>query len=234
MSDASRHDEPETGTRIDCWNSIGVLGEGSCPQLATHVHCRNCPSYSVVAADFLDADLPDNYLQQSTAQVARQQSLAEVDPISVIVFCLGDEWFGLPTSILKEIVGIRPVHSVPHRQNGVLLGLTNVRGELLPCFSLKQVLGVEFTEPVVVGKAVNDQAATGRLLVMQREGGRAVCPVSVVHGIVHFLPQDIVAAPATIARAAVAYTRSALRWQEKLIGLLDDELLFKTVNRSLA
>lgn len=234
MSDVLRSDGSETGMRVDCWNTIGVLGEASCPQLATHVHCRNCPSYSAVAAEFLDADLPDDYLQQSTAQVAREQSLAEVDPVSVIVFRLGDEWFGLPTSILMEIVSVRPVHSVPHRQNGVLLGLTNIRGELLPCFSLQQVLGLAFTEPVVTGRTAKDHAAAGRLLVMQREGSRAVCPVSAVHGIVHFLPHDMAAPPTTVAKAAVAYTRSALHWQDKLVGLLNDELLFTTVNRSLA
>ena len=34
----------------DCWNKIGVRGDGSCPELARHVHCRNCPVYSASAA----------------------------------------------------------------------------------------------------------------------------------------------------------------------------------------
>jgi chemotaxis-related protein WspD len=126
------------------------------------------------------------------------------------------------------------VHSVPHRQNGVLLGLANIRGELLPCFSLQQVLGLDPAEPVATGKAPKDHVATGRLLVMQREASRAVCPVTAVHGIVHFLPHHMVAPPTTIAKAAVAYTRSALQWQEKLVGLLNDDVLFRTLNRSLA
>ena len=30
----------------DCWNRIGVLGDGSCPRLAEHIHCRNCPVHA--------------------------------------------------------------------------------------------------------------------------------------------------------------------------------------------
>jgi chemotaxis-related protein WspD len=37
---------------------------------------------------------------------------------------------------LDEIVGPRPVHSLPHRRNPALLGLVNVRGELVICVSL--------------------------------------------------------------------------------------------------
>ena len=35
----------------DCWNRIGVRGDGSCPELKQYVHCRNCPVYSAGAAD---------------------------------------------------------------------------------------------------------------------------------------------------------------------------------------
>ncbi len=34
----------------DCWNRIGVRGDGSCPELKRHIHCRNCPVYSAAAA----------------------------------------------------------------------------------------------------------------------------------------------------------------------------------------
>ncbi len=30
----------------DCWNRIGVSGDRSCPELATVVHCHNCPVFS--------------------------------------------------------------------------------------------------------------------------------------------------------------------------------------------
>jgi Magnesium chelatase, subunit ChlI len=32
--------------RNDCWNQIGVFGDGTCPELAKVIHCRNCPVYA--------------------------------------------------------------------------------------------------------------------------------------------------------------------------------------------
>ena len=41
----------------DCWNKIGVRGDGSCPELEKHIHCRNCPTYTAAASMLLDRDL---------------------------------------------------------------------------------------------------------------------------------------------------------------------------------
>ena len=30
----------------DCWNKIGVNGDGTCRELVKFIHCRNCPVYS--------------------------------------------------------------------------------------------------------------------------------------------------------------------------------------------
>jgi len=217
-------------TVSDCWNRIGVRGDASCPELKQYVHCRNCPVYSAAAVDLLDADVPADYLTTWTQEVAREKGQTEIDTHSVLVFRIGGEWLALATAVLKEIVSPRTIHSIPHRRNGVVLGLTNIRGELLACFSLRHVLGLEQTTEIKRGQS----RASERLLVIQREGSCAVCPVDEVHGIAHFHPRDLTPPPATIAKATVAYTRSVLPWQQKSVGLLDDQLLFHTVNRNLA
>ena len=33
----------------DCWNTIGVSGDRSCPELNTHIHCRSCPVFAAAA-----------------------------------------------------------------------------------------------------------------------------------------------------------------------------------------
>ena len=43
------------------------------------------------------------------------------------------------------VPGSRPnrlIHSLPHRRQGIVLGLVNVRGELLICVSLARLLGI--------------------------------------------------------------------------------------------
>src|SRR5580658_8237967 len=120
----------------DCWNKIGVRGDSSCPELQQYFHCRNCPVYSSAAVQLLDAPLPPDYRSRAALAIARSTTPVAFDTHSAAIFRLRSEWLALPTAVLKEIVSLRPIHSMPHRRDGMLLGLANIRGELLPCFSL--------------------------------------------------------------------------------------------------
>ena len=219
------------GTINDCWNKIGVRGDFSCPELKKYIHCRNCPVYSAAALDLLDTDLPVDHIERWTSHVAQVKVLIEHDKYSVVVFRIGDEWLALPTILIKEIASIGAIHSVPHRQNGVMLGLANIRGELLVCVSLQELLGLQQSSK---HKHDKHRAVNGRLMVIQREGSCVVCPVDEVYGIQNFHPREQMPIPATLAKATATYTLALLPWQQKSVGLLDDQLLFYTVDRSLA
>lgn len=215
----------------DCWNKIGVRGDGSCPALEAYIHCRNCPVYSAAAVDVLDADLPPDDVTRWTRQVAQEKAVAQLDTHSVVVFRIGAEWLALPTPVFREIASIRAIHSLPHRRNGMVMGLANIRGELLVCVSLREILSLGETAE---RKREKQRTADARLLVVQREDGRAVCPVDEVYGIQRFHPRELMEVPATVAKAAAKYTKAVLSWQKKSVGVLDDQLLFYTLNRSLA
>ena len=70
--------------------------------------------------------------------------------------------------------------------------------------------------------------------MISREGSRLVFPVDEVHGIHRCQPRELKEVPATVAKATATYTKSVLAWREKTVGCLDDQLLFYTLNRSLA
>jgi chemotaxis-related protein WspD len=229
---------PATAHRLDraaiddCWNRIGVRGDGSCPELKQHVHCRNCPVYSAGAAQLLDADVPDGYFADRTAHVAEAAHVEEVDDTrSVVIFRVASEWLALPTSVVIEVANLLPIHSLPHRQNGVVLGLASVRGELLVCVSLSHVVA---GEPLAAAKHGSGATAYRRLLVIRREAVRLVCPVDEVHGIHRFHPRELKGVPTTVAKATVTYSTALLPWQGHSVGTLDDQLLFYTLKRSLA
>lgn len=214
-----------------CWNRIGVRGDSSCVELVQHVHCRNCPVYSAAALDLLDGELPAGYLGHWTSEVSRPRQLDELDTHSVVVFRIGAEWLALPAELLQEIVSLRTIHSLPHRRSGVVLGVANIRGELLVCFSLQQLLGLEQTANSAPDK---QRMVAARLLVIRHEGSHVACPVDEVLGLARFRPGELAPVPATIARSTATYTRSILHWQERAVGVLDEQLLLHTVNRSLA
>jgi chemotaxis-related protein WspD len=215
----------------DCWNRIGVMGDASCPQLAEQVHCRNCPVFSTVATRLRNVELPPGQLREWTELVARGEQAQAPRSGSALIFRLGQEWLALPTVLFEEITSQRPIHSLPHRHGGAVLGIVNIRGELVVCISLARILGLEDAGPQPVAA---EGGSFGRMLMVQRMGSRAVFPVDEVHGIERFDPEELRQVPSTLGKGSPAYSRALLGWRERWVGLLDEILLFQTLNRSLA
>ncbi len=211
-----------------CWNRIGVHGDCSCPELQKYVRCRNCPVYSNAAVQLLDRPLLPQYRKEWTEHVARPKQPAVPAKASGLIFRIGKEWLGLGTQAFQEVAERRPVHSLPHRQRGVVLGLVNIRGELLICVSLGRLLGLEDTPAVPAARRTYD-----RLLVTCWDGSRLVFPADEVLGIHRFQVSDLREPPATVAKSNFSYTRGLLSWAGRTIGLLDAERVFSSLNRSL-
>jgi chemotaxis-related protein WspD len=214
----------------DCWNRIGVRGDGSCPELTHYVHCRNCPVYSAGAAALLDVEAPAGYVADRTAYFAEAAPVTTEGTRTVAIFRVASEWLALPATVVIEVANLLPIHSLPHRPSGVVLGLASVRGELLVCVSLGQVVGAESL--TTSGGEVRGKAHR-RLLVIRRDGVRVVCPVDEVHGLHRFHPRELIAVPTTVARATITYSTALLPWRGHSVGLLDDQLLFYALKRSL-
>jgi chemotaxis-related protein WspD len=213
------------------WTTIGVRGDASCPELKQYVHCHNCPVYSAGAMQLLDGDLPVDDLARWTSQIALPKPVKELHTQSVVIFRVGSEWLALPTPCVTEVANPLPIHALPHRPSGVVLGLASVHGELLICVSLGHILGLE--TPAEAHPRLRGTLQQ-RLLVIRRDQVRAVCPVDEVHGIHRFHPRELKEVPATVARATTTYSKALLSWRDRSVGLLDDELLFHSVKRSVA
>jgi chemotaxis-related protein WspD len=211
-----------------CWNTVGVRGDASCAELKQVIHCRNCRIYSGAASKLLDAEPPADYIAHWTRQASRKRDVAERATVSVLIFRIASEWFALQSTSLTEIAASRRIHSIPNRRNGIVLGLANIRGELVVCVSLRGILNIEGEDPRLRSEP------GGRLLVIQRDGASTVCPVDEVHGIERFTTRDLGALPATVAGAAARYTCATLQWSGRTVGVLDERALFHAVNRNVA
>jgi chemotaxis-related protein WspD len=215
----------------DCWTTIGVHGDGSCPELKHHVHCRNCPVYAEGARRLLDGDAPAGDIARWTRHFAEPKPIEERHTESVLVFRVGSEWLALASPCVAEVAALLPIHTLPHRPKGVVQGVASVRGELLICVSLGCLLGIE--SPAGVDRTAH-RASHPRVLVIHREHLRLVCPVDEVHGIHRFHPRELMDVPSTVAGAASTYSRALLSWRDRSIGVLDDERLFHALRRSAA
>ncbi|MFJ4346964.1 chemotaxis protein CheW [Pseudomonas sp. NPDC089401] len=203
----------------DCWNRIGVHGDKQCPLLERHIHCRNCEVYAAAATRLLDRYAlveASDALQAAPAETSAGRSL--------LLFRLGEEWLALATASLAEIAPVQAVHSLPHQRSRVLQGVANVRGALVPCLSLGDLLGVD-QQP----QQARSGRAMPRMLILAAEGGPVVMTVDEVDGI-HRLDATLPGA----GEDAAPFTAAVLQWRGRSVRVLDDHHLLSAVQRSLS
>jgi chemotaxis-related protein WspD len=212
-----------------CWNEIGVHGSGTCAELQKFIRCENCPVYASAGARLLDRTSPPEYRREQKEYIARRKQLPAQRRHSAVIFRLNVEWFALPTEAFQEVSERRPVHSLPHRRRGMVVGLVNTRGELLVCVSLGHLLGLANVPPIETLRTLHQ-----RLLVADWGGSRIVFPVDEVCGIHRFDMQQLQEPPATLAKSNQTFTRGILHWEGRTVGFLDPNALFSALDRSLA
>jgi chemotaxis-related protein WspD len=223
--------QPDAGQALEissCWNRVGVYGDRSCAELPKHIHCRNCPVYSAAGLSLLSRPLPAGYRQESTARLAHQRTRPEPSTSSAVVFRIAKDWLAIPTRVLQEVAERRQLHSLPHRRGGIVLGLANIRGELLVCVSLAHFLELENT-----ASRETLRATYHWLLAVNWEGERCAFPVHEVHGPYRLPFQELNRSAASLARSKSVYTPNLIHWEQRTVGLLNPQALFPGLNRKL-
>ena len=145
-----------------------------------------------------------------------------------MIFRLSEEWLGLPTRCLDEVAPMQTIHSLPHQRSRALRGVANVRGTLVPCLSLVELLGLDPATP-----GASSQRVMPRMLIVAAHGGAVVLPVDEVDGIHNIAEGDINAASLSGEHVSAKYTRGVLQWKTRSLRLLDEEQLLSAITRSL-
>lgn len=206
----------------ECWRRIGVMGDRTCPELETHVHCRNCPVMAAAARRFFDRAAPEGYLEGWSSILEEPGDGPEPDLASLLVFRVADEWLALPTLALVEVTTPRACHRVPHRTGGVLEGIVNVRGQLQLCISIHRLLGIE-SPPA-------GSLSSERLLVVERpaSGGadRWVFRVDEVAGVLRVERGTMRAVPATVSQSGARFCEAIFDREGDVVGVLDEARFF--------
>lgn len=200
----------------DCWNRIGVSGDGSCDRLGALVHCRNCPVFSEGGRVLFERPLPPGYSSEWTALLALPKPEEPAGTLAAALFRVGDEWLALEVAHVVQIGGTRPIRRIPHRSGEVLLGLVNVDGELVLCASLAALLGIS---PVAT------EAEPASFLAVSLPGGRWVFPVQEVDGVHALDSASLVPLPSTLSEARTRHARGLARMERRTVTLLDPDRL---------
>lgn len=212
---------------LDCWNRIGVFGDSTCKELKEHIHCRNCPVFSNAGRNLLQRAHPDNYLIEWQKSLSVSKTQEQVSFLSVIIFRVENEWFAFETIVLKEVAENNKIVKLPHSKNKSLTGIVNVRGEIQLCFSLKEFF--ELTDiPDKKGMKENP-----RILVADALGYKWVFPVNEVLSIVKIEKTNIKDVPVNLEKYNKNYLRGMFTHEDKSVGILDPDLLFNSLKRTV-
>jgi len=218
-----------TDLRAACWKESGVFGDKSCPELASLGHCRHCRVYTAAGRRLLDRESPQDYPAEWSELLAAPKDEREADTLSVIVFRLGPELLALKTVFFQGAAEAAPPHSIPLRTGEVFKGIVNVNGELICCISLAALMEIPPEEADASGRR-----AYPRLVVVARQGHRFAFAADEVLGVRRFSPEAVQELPATAAKSARALTTGIFSWEDRTIGLIDEEKLFAALTGSLA
>lgn len=183
------------------------------------------------ASDLFKRPAEEKYIQEWTEALGKQTfSEQSSDKLSVVVFRLGKEWLALPTIFFKEVTHRRPMHRIPHRSGKILLGIVNLNGELELYVALHELLQIE---ALIAPSSSLIHYQLDRMVAIIKEGERWVFPVDEMDGIYEWDLSKIENVPVTISKSSINYIKGIMKMKEKSVGLLDEELLFSSLKRSI-
>lgn len=123
-----------------------------------------------------------------------QASVPEEVPEEYLAFTLEGECYAVPIRVVREISKVPPLTELP-RAAPQLLGLMNLRGELLPVYDVKVRLRLTEKAAVVAGPEAPPAPREARILVVRTEEGPAGVWVDGVVGVVRLKPSMLEPAP---------------------------------------
>lgn len=206
----------------DCWNRIGVKGDGSCAELPKVGHCYNCPVFAAAGQSLFERQPSAEYVAEWTRRLAAVEAGTTGDTLAGIVFRLGEEWLCLDVRSAVEVAPVRPAQRIPHRSDRLLKGLVNIRGELHLCVDLHELLGIPTAKTNVP-----------RLLVAEGRQQRWVFQVDEVLGVQRLPLSELTEVPATVGRGPAPFTRGVFVHDGRQVGLIAESPLFDTLARRL-
>jgi chemotaxis-related protein WspD len=173
----------------------------------------------------------EEYLAECASLLQKEKHAEEIiTEHSVVIFRLGSEWLALSTLIFAEVTDKKSIHRIPHKSDGLLLGVVNLRGQLQLCISLPNIL------QIINGKKIVEEKKEGRMkmIAIKKGNDRWIFPVDEVYGINRFNISELKNVPVTVTKSSANFLKAIIPWEDKNVGYIDEELLFMSLNRSIA
>lgn len=182
--------------------------------------------------EFFSRPLSEDYTHLWSELLSRsKQDADEGETLSVVVFRVANRWLALPAQTIKIIADVHSPHRIPHH-SGAMRGIANIDGELTLCFSLDFLVkhDEELPESTVTPGA---KKPAPRMLVIGFEKQTWGFTADEVLGVFNISAKELQKTPVTVSKSPTKLTRHVFECKGLRVGLMDEELLVRAMERSL-
>jgi purine-binding chemotaxis protein CheW len=130
--------------------------------------------------------------------------------LQIVGFRIGRETFGLPISIVREIVRVPEITSIPNAPD-YIEGVINLRGRIIPVVDLRKRFG----------EVVNKADKRNRIIVVELENRNIGLIVNSASEVLKIPPSDIEAPHAVFQEGELNYITGVGKLRGRLVMLLD-------------
>lgn len=133
------------GLMIDRVTSLGEAGAASPDRAAdgsAGVPARMIDLDALLAKDFGSFTRRAQHRQVQAVTDGQDQTAAEQNQVALVCFVVAGQDFALPLASVREVVALPDGVAVVPQTDSVMLGVTSLRGQLLPLISLRALLGL--------------------------------------------------------------------------------------------
>lgn len=154
---------------------------------------------------------------------------------SLLLFRFGQEWLGLGTKFMEEVIDYRTVHTVPNSRTNIFLGVVNLRGQLRLSVALNRLLEIpadwEQQGRGRINRSMPSTRKYPRMLAIRRASEMWVFPADEVQGVVNCNVETLDNVPDTVGRSTANFLKGIWIWESRPISIIDEELIFESLKR---
>ena len=136
--------------------------------------------------------------------------------LQLVGFRIGPETFGLPISLVREIVRVPEITSVPNAPD-YIEGVINLRGRIIPVVDLRKRFGEKITEP----------NKKNRIVVVELENRRIGLMVNSASEVLKIPPSEIEAPHDVFQEGELNYITGVGKLKGRLVILLDLNMILQ-------
>ncbi len=159
-------------------------------------------------------------LTDSVTEMAASEGAAATSRQAQVLLVLraGSRWLALPAEAVREVVLKGFITRIPLAPPHVL-GVTLIRGRLVPVVSLERVLPAGGTEVIA--------ATLPRLVVLETADADAAIVADEVHGIIEFSPESL--SDQSVMSSRPAWVAAEITWKTRLLCIVHPARLLAVI-----